>query len=1143
MDTQHQNNATNRRSAIREALDDGLCCFRRFAMVLTVLGIIAILVILYTKELVHNRIRTVIQKQFSSHYEPMGIDVSIGSARFFERERIVVRDLVFRDSLNEKDRKELVRIDELVIHTSAGFADLVTQTIEPSLIECLHPKLKMIQGQQGTWSIDRLFPMPKLGDRPAPLLVKDGEVEFYLIHSGKLTKTSIDKIDVKVERVADVGTHLIPSEATAPLLPPPSTSGPNTHFSAPGDSQAVEPAHKFKFQGSCRTELSQDVEFSGVVDPSAEAWSTEVDVTKLLVSSEIIDLLPQAYHQQTAVLSSLRGNVDFNCKLNGGFDLSSPPEFELSGRIYEGQIVDKRLPLPLSNVAGQFRCTPEKINLWDITAQSGRTTLTGSCQRMGYLADSPMSISTEIKELFLDRSFVSSLPDSLRKLGNEFAPTGTVNVIAALNFDGQQWLHECQIDLIDVSYSFHKFPYRIGSCNGTVHINSLLCTVHAQALAAGQTLKIDGEFQNPGPNYTGEMDLVLGGPISLDEKLFQAMEVKPKMAETIRDFGPPTGMVTFSGKIYKTDPFQPEANKHFNIGLNNVSLSYKKFLYPISKISGEIIVDNDQIRFRDLKGYNDGGYITCDGELDSDLNLSLNFVGLEIPLEEELKSALNPTAKQLWEDLGPRGMIDEIRVTLDADCKTNEISLDIDASKWKLEDEVDRRSLSLYPRWFPYKLNNVTGRIKLSDGQLTLADVEAHHGKSVLSIEGGGVISQNHWSIALERFHVDRLVPDQDLISAFPQQLGESIRRLNVNGLVGVDGSVEFSSVPSQPLMAQNVQSNEQASRPVDTVDPFQVEIDWDLNFDLENAHLEAGVPIDHVHGTVRLLGKKSPGSFYCRGRFDVDSAMYEDVQFTSVKGPLWIDSQQVRLGTWAHTSHDQGPQTSVVAQGLGGRVSLDGAILFKEFNPFAIEATLNTNRLMSMANDFSSNVPELSGTINARVRLQGNSQGRHTFQGEGGIQLTNAKISEVPLILALLKIPKFKRVDRTAFHTCNMLFKIKDEHFSLKPLEFKGDAISLIGQGEMDFSRRINLQFYSIPGENESNIQFFRQVFGEVSQQTLLIEVDGTLDVPEVHATAFPGINDALQKLLNNLDETPRTSNGVPTVGRRNPTGIFAPK
>ena len=107
---------------------------------------------------------------------------------------------------------------------------------------------------------------------------------------------------------------------------------------------------------------------------------------------------------------------------------------------------------------------------------------------------------------------------------------------------------------------------------------------------------------------------------------------------------------------------------------------------------------------------------------------------------------------------------------------------------------------------------------------------------------------------------------------------------------------------------------------------------------------------------------------------------------------------------------------------------------------------------------------------------------------------------------------------DQNAFSDATIDYRIEGEHIYFDRIDFRGDAISLRGQGEMDFQSAIRLTFYALVGRGELDVPVVKQVFRGASQQLMCIHVDGTLQNPETRKEALPALNQALQQIREEL-------------------------
>ena len=120
--------------------------------------------------------------------------------------------------------------------------------------------------------------------------------------------------------------------------------------------------------------------------------------------------------------------------------------------------------------------------------------------------------------------------------------------------------------------------------------------------------------------------------------------------------------------------------------------------------------------------------------------------------------------------------------------------------------------------------------------------------------------------------------------------------------------------------------------------------------------------------------------------------------------------------------------------------------------------------------------------------------------------------------------------LDTTAFTSSDTDFRINGEDVYLDRIVLDGDAISLRGTGEVNFDRRVHLNFYTLVGSEARRLPIVWPLLADASRRILNIEITGTLDAPVTTRNVLPGLNDALQQLFSEeLTGSPPNSTGGP--------------
>ena len=546
-------------------------------------------------------------------------------------------------------------------------------------------------------------------------------------------------------------------------------------------------------------------------------------------------------------------------------------------------------------------------------------------------------------------------------------------------------------------------------------------------------------------------------------------------------------------RFERADPTQPW-NHDLLISLERCFIQHDMFPYPLSNVRGMLRMQNHVWTFYDLEGQNDSGHVVGQGRWQHTATgglLILNFAGTQIALEDELRNSLSAKARKIWVQLRPRGTLDSVRVNISR--HTGEpASLQVVLDQHYSEPAIDERSISIHPTWFPYPMNHVTGQLIYDDAQLTFHQLRASHGP-VEIITGGQCHwdKSGSWKFQLNDLSVDRLVLDRELAAAFPDRLRRAVVKLDPQGPVNLTGTVSFQGGQNLPTSSE-----------------------WNIILNTAGGTLNPGIHLDHIFGGIRFVGSYDGEHFHSQGELNIASLLYRDIQFTSIKGPIRVDDSQLFLGSWSgHTRQPKLPP-HLEAKVFGGTLYADGQVPFNKQQRFEINASLAGGSL-SQASLLSGAQQDISGKAFGFVKLTGAGTGLHTLDGSGTVNLHEADIYELPFMVALLKLVKIRSPDRIGFTESDTRFHISGEHIYFDPIKFKGDAISLVGKGDLDFAGDLNIDFYAMVGGDQLKLPLVTPILGEASRQFMLIHVGGPFNNPQMTRQPFPGLNDTIQQIF----------------------------
>jgi hypothetical protein len=1020
-----------------------------------------------------------IKQRLSAAYP--NLTVQLHSARLADGEGIRLRGLLLSDPRRAGPAAELLSVDEIVLVGQIELADLLSGNVQPTTIIVRRPRLRATLQSDGSWTIARLLPLPQLSKRPAPIVVEQAELEIVDPQREPQAAYTLQNVAVR-------------------LRP---------------DPESVGATPNYLIDGSCEGPHLRQAEFAGKLNPQTGQAAISGKLMELALCPELLGRLASPVAEPAQCLQPLRANV------KGGWQVSYDPrrkrplEFHVEGEFSQGRLDDPRLPLVLSEVRGRFRANQQGFELQELTARSERAALWGSVRSTGYGARAPLTAELQVRQLRVDDSLLERLPEkfeSVRGVWFKFLPAGEVDLRAKLVFDGQTWRPDIRVDLLDMAFTYHKFPYRLERTTGALTIEGTKLGLNLTGYAGEQPVQVSGEIFNPGPEFTGRVE-VRGKDLVCDHKLLGALPDKTREVVSALH---PQGNFDCYVQVRRGPETGNEVHKFASIHVNSGSIVYDKFPYPVSNIQGDIELDGPNWSFgwalRPLTGTNGGGRVTCYGWLKpgpTGNQLVLNFDGQEIALDNDLRDALRPGQQQIWNSLRPQG---QASLTADVRYETGTRQLSVGVTARPLGETV-----SIEPAGFPYRVDRLSGEIQYRDGLAQWKRMTGYHGATEVVCGGRAEApAQGGWRIQLDPLEVRWHSSDRELIHALPERLRRGIARLNPAGSATVMGGLELIGSPVQgaPLSSS-----------------------WDLSFQAVQLNLEAGgVRLENLHGGLEhFTGRYDGRQFHAQGELKLDSVSLWEHQFTGVQGPLYLDDQELVLGSWRTDSPAGRPLRRVSAQLYGGQVVGDAVLRFDPSPRFALRAALVDGELSRLALEKLPGSQSLAGKVHARVELQG-AGSRQSLAGGGNIGLRDANIYELPAMMSLLKVLSIRSPDTNAFTESSIDFQVMGDHVFFKSLEFKGDAVSLHGRGEMNWNTELDLTCSAMVGRGELPLPWVKGVMRQASERILPIRIAGTLDSPQVRMEAFPAFNQAIGQFQEDWRRT--TGAGIRSADLRRAAG-----
>ncbi|MGD9646762.1 MAG: AsmA-like C-terminal region-containing protein, partial [Pirellulales bacterium] len=976
---------------------------------LAIAVVAAVAIGFYAYNRVDEEVRRHVEEKFAEHYRDL--KVTVHSATRVEGEGIEVRGLSISEPHAVGPRAELAHFDEMFLACDAELPALLVQEPRVSRVVIRRAHLQATRRPDGSWSTAQLLPLPCFGTQPPEVVIENCTMEFFDPLKNPSSTLNVRDVNLVVTPIAL--SHDAPTADASHLV-----------------------------SGTLVAEHCQRIEFTGRLADGGRRWEFTGLAEGLELCPELHDTLPGNLAERLAVLRSVRSMSQFKFRISQDKRHDPPVRFAFDGQLVRGRIEDKRLPYPLTDTSGRVYCDNNGLHIEDLRARNGQTALwVRRAVRRGFGPNAPLVIEGRCDRLMIDRDVLDSLPEAWRGKWHEFFLAGIVDLDVKLAYDGQRWKPDILVNCVDTSFTYVKFPYRLEQGRGSLRFKDETIDLSLRAYSGADEVSLVGKVVNlSDPEVWFE---VRADRLALDQKLLDALPEGPRHA--LRELRP-YGAIRVEAEFTRRPGPQAQFERLVRIDLLQCSINHERFPYPIHNIRGTLDWSGDAWTCRELRGNNDTGEIECRGSFHptpQGSELAVQLVGRNIALEDELRSALPSHLQSAWQDIKPRGL-----ANLDADVHyalaTKKLSLGLRATP--VADTV-----SIEPRFFPYRLEGMRGELIFRDGRLEFGRapgpaLRAFHNGVELAARGACTFAPaGNWQVSVDDLVVYRLQFDRDLQAALAPRVRDLVRKIDPRGTINVSGRM---SIAGQAEMSPKAS--------------------WDLDVTFQQASVRAGLNLNNIYGGVHLVGGFDGQQVGSKAELGIDSVTWRNVQLTEVTGPAWIDSQRVLVGSWAEKPAPGRPPRQLVAKAYDGRVVGNAWILLGGTPRYALQGSIVDADLSRCAHELFAGQQQMLGKVQAGIDLHGNAEGLHTLAGKGYVRLHDADIYRIPQMMSLLSVVSLKPPDTTAFTTSDIDFRVDGDHLYFDRIDFKGDAISLKGRGEMNFSSDVALTFYALVGRDE---------------------------------------------------------------------------
>lgn len=1068
-------------------------------MLAAVIGVVA----LYQ---VNTQIRKHILKELQNRFPEIEID--IGKVHLNEHRGISIRHL--ECSLPARPgcpKRALLAVDEVYLECPVSIQTLYRQKVRIDRIVLRTPIVRLSRNADGRFEeILRLKPNQS-SETMAPVEVYNGIVLYEDLLVSPNEPVKFTGIDLKITPPE--------KEKTPELLSDLEKKGP--------------PPGAWQIEGGAKGDLFRQMDFEGHFNPETGDWEASATCRQFDWTAEFLQYLrwkipASANTNLRKTLNSFQGRFDFALTARRDPEAPLGARFQLDGILSQGRAELYEIDRTLSELNTRFQITDRGFVIEKLTGIAEAARLVLSYSQTGLPKPETATLSTNIRGLAFDGKFVEALApilnESTKKLLKRYEYAGTTDLDTQLVFQNGRWQpRSLDLKISELSFTYLEFPYKVERLSGdfkvdhTAKLEFHLVGRHDDPLKT----EITGRYENVFADPVGQV-VVRGQNVPIDAKLMNTIpEEQREIIQSLHPAGKINAML-----LIKLPPDDLPLEKHFEIGMNNVSVRYDKFPYPLREIQGLLVMKDEEWEFRNIVGTNESAHVTGAGHLKpvvipgerpgseirtTEFQLVIN--AKELPLDGQLPEALlDEDQKELLTGLRVHGKIN-LAARIRFWTHDHRLNLEFQADPCP--------GLSMHPTRFPYRIDNIQGQFHYENGVIYSKRLTGNNRDAKLS---AGVLCQfssdGRWMMRFDPLVIDQLTPNRELADALPTNFQKIFNDLQITKPLNIKGLVEFSK------------SDEKA--------PFQSV--WDLGVVLHQNGADLGVPIQNIFGQIRLIGYSLDDAFRLAGELQLDSATVRGFQLTDLAGPFFYDGvskefyagypagkmlapppdislfQEFRKASWFTGSRQANP---IRGKLFDGTLICEGLVVTRNSVSYSVNTHLIGADLAKIAREIEPTAQKMAGKLNLQTHLHGEGRKMETLGGRGSVQLRDANIYEAPGMVRLLRELSIREIDSNAgaFSKADVNFVVQGNRLILNPISFEGGAFSLIGDGEMKMdTRNMNLSMKTRLGNRRTQIPIVSEIIGGAGDQIIQLKIHGPISDPTITRVVVPGIQNVLQTI-----------------------------
>ncbi len=872
--------------------------------------------------------------------------------------------------------------------------------------------------------------------------------------------------------------------------------------------------------------------------------STGADAdVRLLNQSSIPNALqhriPATWIGEEGSILGLVADLDVSFRVNIP-EVGAEPDVRLQVGVTDGDITNTALPFPLENLSGQIELTRDQVTIEKLSAVNGPTRIEVDGIVQPNEAGPAGQLNLKLTDVACDDRLRRRLSAGFGRIYDMHHPEGFLNFSVTLTAQpGEKWKpHNLVATAAKCSIQHDVFPYPIRDAKGSITQQGRDLIINVEGLAGTRPITLKGYVKNPGPDSLSVFEVdVADLPIDSD---FRAA-CNDKIQRVLDSMGI-VGRMDVHARFEKQGGVENKVQPKITGFLHHASMSYQKFPYPVEQLSGRIDFDGRDWTFTDLRGTHGTAKIAATGAFRRDIDpgtLDLQIVTEDASIDDSLRQAALPvpTLARLWNQVAPAGRIR--RLVTQINWIPGE-PVDV------MLPEIELADARIKLQGFPYEITRIASKLRYKDGWLLVDSFEGRHQETIIRTHANPNADEDGVNRPFNFIHFD---PDGEWLARFGRWSAQSLYPdETLKSALGAGARGVMDSFDSQHPLDLFGMIELRGS----TINPkYPVTAAWEIETTVSGSTLQLGLELKDVRGRIISSGTWNGYEPNVRGTIDLATAtVFDKYRLFDVAGPFYArrntqtNDVQFVAGTAEALTPSSGdrvldPAEQVTAKFIGGMLLLNATTDLDNRNAYSVRADLSHGQLKTFAQLYLKSRDRLEGTINGWLRVDGQGSDPDTMTGRGQLQINQAALYDLPVVLQVLSALTAAPQDAAAFEYARADFQIARQQFVFNRIDLVGRRLQLQGEGAANFDGRLGLTFFSVlpkamasPGRGMwvpivTEFAGFLTSFGSIVG--VVVEVRGTTDDPKTRVIPAGNLDASLRRVLETIRALPTTPPPVP--------------